>query len=131
MDRGVNSEISEGALTGRCQVVFASLDLTQDLCHAIGPDDLPESVSSVSSPPPPPPSPSPTRAGSLEEMLGGSLLVWIGGVALALAAAFLVKYSFDSGWIGPPVRVALGIALGVALIGARSLIHIPEPTRPY
>ena len=46
MDRGVNSEIPEGALTGRCQVVFASLDLTQDLCHAIGPDDLPESISS-------------------------------------------------------------------------------------
>jgi len=33
-----------GVLTDRYQAVFASLDLTQGLCHAIGPDDLPESV---------------------------------------------------------------------------------------
>ncbi len=39
-------EIPAGVLTDRYQAVFASLDLTQDLCHAIGPDDLPESVSS-------------------------------------------------------------------------------------
>jgi uncharacterized membrane protein len=63
------------------------------------------------------PRPAETPARSFEELLGGSLLVWIGGVALALAGAFLVKYSFDQGWIGPPVRVALGLAFGLALIG--------------
>ena len=44
MDRGVDFEMPAGVLTDRYQAVFASLDLTQGLCHAIGPDDLPESV---------------------------------------------------------------------------------------
>jgi len=54
----------------------------------------------------------------LEERLGGRLFIWIGGVALALAGAFLFKYSIDQGWLGPEVRCALGAALGFALLGA-------------
>jgi hypothetical protein len=44
MDRGVDFEVPEGALTGRCKAVFASLELTQDLCQALGPDDLPATL---------------------------------------------------------------------------------------
>ena len=54
----------------------------------------------------------------LEERLGARLFIWIGGIALALAGAFLVKYSIDQGWLGPAVRCAFGVALGVALLGA-------------
>jgi uncharacterized membrane protein len=39
-------------------------------------------------------------------------------VALALAGAFLVKYSIDAGLLGPGVRVLLGILLGFLLLGA-------------
>jgi len=53
----------------------------------------------------------------LEERLGARLFIWIGGIALALAGAFLVKYSIDQGWLGPAVRCAFGVALGVALLG--------------
>jgi uncharacterized membrane protein len=53
----------------------------------------------------------------LEERLGGRLFIWIGGIALALAGAFLFKYSIDQGWLGPKVRCALGAALGAALLG--------------
>ena len=53
----------------------------------------------------------------LEERLGGRLFIWIGGIALALAGAFLFKYSIDQGWLGPKVRCALGAALGVAMLG--------------
>ncbi len=63
--------------------------------------------------------PPPARpAASLEERLGARAPVWIGSIALALAGAFLVKYSVDRGWIGPTVRLALAILFGVALLGA-------------
>lgn len=52
----------------------------------------------------------------LEERLGARLPVWLGGIALALAGAFLVKYSVDRGWLSPAVRVALGLLFGVALL---------------
>jgi uncharacterized membrane protein len=61
---------------------------------------------------PPPPRPS------LEERLGARLPVWIGAVSLIIAAAFLVKYSADQGFIGPTVRVTLGILFGIGLLGA-------------
>ncbi len=66
--------------------------------------------------PPPAAAPPPRPRVSLEERLGARLPVWIGSIALALAGAFLVKYSFEQGWLSPAVRVALGIAFGLALL---------------
>lgn len=69
-----------------------------------------------------PPSAAPPRPAkpsrSLEETLWTRLPVWIGAVALALAAAYLVKLSFERGWIGPALRVVLGVLFGVSLLGA-------------
>lgn len=45
----------------------------------------------------------------------------IAGVALVLAAVFFLKYSLDSGWLQPPVRVAIGIAVALALLVACEL----------
>ena len=50
--------------------------------------------------------PLPPRQTTLEELVGARLLVWVGAAALALAGAFLVKISFERGWISPPVRVS-------------------------
>lgn len=77
-------------------------------------------------PPLPPPEPVATPAAappaarpvSLEERLGARLPVWIGSIALALAGAFLVKYSFDKGLFSPTVRVAFGVMFGLGLLGA-------------
>jgi uncharacterized membrane protein len=51
-----------------------------------------------------------------EREFGGRLAVWLGAIALALAGAFLVKYSIDQGWLGPTARVALGFAFGAGLL---------------
>lgn len=51
----------------------------------------------------------------LEERLTSSWLVWLGGIALALGGAFLVKYSIDQGWFGPALRVSAGVSLGIVL----------------
>ncbi len=60
--------------------------------------------------------PSVTKVG-LEEKLGGRLFVWIGAVAIALAGAFLVKYTFDKNLLTPTVRIIMGIGFGLALLG--------------
>ena len=41
---------------------------------------------------------------SLESLIGGRLPIWIGGAALVLAGFFLVRYSIESGLIGPAAR---------------------------
>ncbi len=44
-------------------------------------------------------------------------LVWLGGIALALGGAFLVKFSIDQELLGPAVRVTLSALIGAAIIG--------------
>jgi uncharacterized membrane protein len=55
---------------------------------------------------------------ALEQRLGARLAVWIGGVALALAGFFLVKFSIERGLLGPEVRVILGGIFGCCLLAA-------------
>jgi uncharacterized membrane protein len=58
------------------------------------------------------------KSGGLERQFGAVLPVWIGGVALAFAGFFLVKYSIENQLIGPEMRVILGALLGAGLIVA-------------
>jgi uncharacterized membrane protein len=58
------------------------------------------------------------KAVSLEERLGAGVYVWAGGVALMLAGAFLVKYSFDNDLLSVQARLALVGAFGAALVVA-------------
>ncbi|HEX4736977.1 MAG TPA: DUF2339 domain-containing protein [Allosphingosinicella sp.] len=52
--------------------------------------------------------------GWFERYVGGRLLIWIGGIALAVAGILIVRFSV--GLITPPVRLGLAAVLGVALI---------------
>lgn len=62
------------------------------------------------------PAPRPAAAWAhWEQLLVENWLVWLGGAALALGGAFLVKLSIDYGLLTPTVRVLLAIALGVGL----------------
>jgi uncharacterized membrane protein len=62
-----------------------------------------------------------------EEILVENWLVWLGGVALALGGAFLVKLSIDYGLLTPAVRIALGVLLGLALWAGAEWIVWGEP----
>jgi uncharacterized membrane protein len=78
--------------------------------------------------PPPPhepaPEPAPERALpdapglSLETLIGSRLPIWIGGAALVLAGFFLVRYSIESGLLGPATRTVLAALFGIALVAA-------------
>jgi hypothetical protein len=40
----------------------------------------------------------------------------VAGIALVFAAVFFLRYSIDQGWLGPPIRVAIGVLTGAALL---------------
>jgi uncharacterized membrane protein len=72
---------------------------------------------------PPPPSrprpvpPAAARSRPFEEWIGQRGLLAVGVFALILAAGYLLKLSFDRGWISPAMRCAGGVAAGV-VVGA-------------
>ena len=53
-----------------------------------------------------------------EWLLGGNWLARIGIVALVIGTGFFISLAIDRGWLGETERVALGIAGGLALLGA-------------
>ncbi len=61
------------------------------------------------------PKPKPMRV-SLEERLGAGVYIWAGGIALMLAGAFLVKYSFDNNLLSVQARLSIAGAFGAVLM---------------
>ena len=60
----------------------------------------------------------PPRKVDFEFRLGGQIYGWLGGIALALAGVFLVKYSLDQQLLSPTVRIVMGALFGIGLLGA-------------
>jgi len=65
--------------------------------------------------PAPPPAPA-TRRIDIESIIAGRWLNRVGIVALLLAVGFFLKNTFDSDWIGPAGRVAIGLLFGAVLL---------------
>jgi len=60
----------------------------------------------------------------LEEQLSSRLLAWVGGVALVVGAMFFLSLAFSRGWIGPELRVLIGLVAGAsALLGGAWLFE--------
>src|SRR5947207_3447766 len=80
-------------------------------------------------PPVQPPAPWPTAAApprpprpareplDLEQVLGGRVLAWVGGVAVVLAAVFFLVMAVHNGWIDETTRVVLAFLASTALLG--------------
>ena len=58
-----------------------------------------------------------------EEIFGRLLPIWGGGIALAIAGFFLVRWSIEVGMLTHAVRVALGFAFGTLLLGAAEIAY--------
>ena len=52
----------------------------------------------------------------LEDVFGRRLPIWAGGVTLAVAGVFLVRYSIESGLLTPSVRVLMAFLFGLTLL---------------
>lgn len=53
---------------------------------------------------------------SLETRLAASWIVWAGGIMVALAAVFFLRHAIDAGWLTEPVRIAIGLLAGAAMV---------------
>lgn len=60
---------------------------------------------------------------NFEQQFGARLPVWIGGIALALAGFYMVRYSIEVGLLSPTVRLVLGVIFGVGLLVAANWIR--------
>ena len=61
---------------------------------------------------------SESLGGLFERLVAGRLLIWLGGVALVLAAVFLIRYSIEIGLVTPRARMIAAALFGFALLGA-------------
>ena len=62
-----------------------------------------------------------TLGGFFERWVGGRLMIWVGGVALAVAGVLLVRYSIQIGLITPPVQMGMAALFGLLLLALGEL----------
>ncbi len=123
--------LNDRTVIQRLQERIAKLEAGQTIAPPAAPPRPPEATLAVIEPPAaieppavkrpvtPPAAPAavPARA-TLEERFGTQWVVWIGGLALALGAIFLVRYTVEQGLLGPGVRIFLAALFAAALIAA-------------
>ncbi len=56
--------------------------------------------------------PTSEESSTLEEILAGKWLTWVGALAVIIGAGFGFKYAVDNGWLDPSRRVILGLIVG-------------------
>ncbi|HMS21547.1 MAG TPA: DUF2339 domain-containing protein [Sphingorhabdus sp.] len=56
------------------------------------------------------------KSWSFEELVGGKLPIWVGGISLVFAGFFLVRYTIDAGLLGPGTRSVLATLFALLLI---------------
>ncbi len=74
------------------------------------------------------------RSESLENYLGARWAVWAGGLALALGGLFLVRYSIESGLLGPGVRLSIAALFGLLLVAGGEIVRrkaLPQAAALY
>ena len=59
-----------------------------------------------------------TLGGVFERLVAGRLLIWLGGIALVVAAVFLIRYSIEIGLVTPKLRMIAAAIFGFVLLGA-------------
>ncbi|MXO47401.1 DUF2339 domain-containing protein [Erythrobacter vulgaris] len=58
-----------------------------------------------------------------EDIFGRRLPIWAGGITLAVAGVFLVRYSIEAGLLTPVVRVALSFLFGLLLLAGAEIAY--------
>ena len=113
----------EGSLEERLRSIEARLEALERLLSAGPQRAKPKDFWGFEAAVPPPaakPAPAEPRAQprNLEDLLGGRVLAWLGGVAVVLGVVFFLVMAVSRGWIDEPTRVVLAFAGSTALLAA-------------
>jgi uncharacterized membrane protein len=65
----------------------------------------------------------PASGPALEDLLGGRVLAWTGGLAVLLGVVLLLAIAVSHGWLGEGARTLLAGTMSLALIGAGVWLH--------
>ena len=65
----------------------------------------------------------PHRGLDLEQRIGARWATWVGIVAILVGVALFLKWAFDTAFLGPAARVALGLVAGLVMLGGGLLLH--------
>ena len=60
---------------------------------------------------------------SFEDLLGGRILAWLGGLAIVVGVVFFLVIAVDRGWIGVEARVALAFVGSTILLAAGLFLY--------
>jgi uncharacterized membrane protein len=69
------------------------------------------------------PAAPPRQPLSLEDLLGGHVLAWVGGIAVVVGVAFFLVMAASRGWIDETTRVLLAFVGATALLVAGLYLH--------
>jgi uncharacterized membrane protein len=73
----------------------------------------------------PPPAPArETLASLFEQLVGGRLLIWIGGIALVVAGFFLIRHTIEIGLVTPELRMAAAALFGLTLLACGEYMRL-------
>ena len=84
---------------------------------------IPVAPPETAAPPPPLEAPPPPPKPNIESTIGAHWLNRIGIAAVLVGSAFFLKYAFENNWIGPTIRVLIGVGCGVALLVWAEVFH--------
>ncbi|HEX8062754.1 MAG TPA: DUF2339 domain-containing protein [Allosphingosinicella sp.] len=65
-----------------------------------------------------------TLASLFEQLVGGRLLIWIGGIALVVAGFFLIRHTIEIGLVTPELRMAAAALFGLILLACGEYTRI-------
>ena len=105
---------ADSGASGEVQAVGDEAEETEAVVPPVPP--TPPGMRGAPPSPAPAPPPVPERSFDWEGLIGVRLFSWIAGIALFSAAIFFLSYSVEHGWLQPPVRMAIGIVVGVAFL---------------
>lgn len=108
-----------GPLVRTTTIAAASDDAVEVAASEAARSPFPPAPQPPTPPPPSPSAPAPRpKRGGFEELFGSKLPIWAGGITLAVAGLFIVKYSIDTGLLSPAVRVVFALLFAAALVAA-------------
>jgi uncharacterized membrane protein len=86
------------------------------------PAPVARAVAAPAQPAPASPGPSLPKRG-VEEVLGGRVLAWVGGIAILLGIVFMLGIAIDRGWIDETMRTVLGLLGSTSLLLAGAWLY--------